>query len=74
MDLKFHQRLAALADQQKEKLAVIGIGLGNDQEQMRKLANETGMNWPLSIAQKDSKVANDYHINLYGLFILGEMH
>jgi RNA polymerase sigma factor (sigma-70 family) len=70
-DPKIHQRVAALAEQQKEKLAVIGIGMGSDLAEMRKTAKQTGMNWPLGITEPSSKCPNDYHVTLYGLFLIG---
>jgi len=71
MDLKYLQRVAALAEQQKEKLAMIGIGLGRDNEHMRKMADAAGINWPQGGTEQWSKTANDYHVTLYGLFLIG---
>ncbi len=75
MDLQYLQRVAALAEQQKDKLAVIGIiigiGLGPDHTQMRKLAEEAGMTWPQGATEPSSKCAYDYHVTLYGLFLIG---
>jgi peroxiredoxin len=71
MDLKYLQRVAALAQQQKEKLAMVGIGLGRDNEQMRKMVDGAGINWPQGGTEQWSKCANDYHVTLYGLFLIG---
>jgi len=71
MDLKYLQRVAALAEQQKEKLAMVGIGLGRDNEQMRKMVDDAGINWPQGGTEQWSKCANDYHVTLYGLFLIG---
>jgi peroxiredoxin len=70
MDLKYLQRVAALAEQHKDKLAMVGIGLGRDNEQMRKMSDDAGMNWPQSGTEQWSKTANDYHVTLYGLFLI----
>jgi RNA polymerase sigma factor (sigma-70 family) len=71
MDLQYVQRVAALAEKQKEKLAVVGIALGRDLEHMRKLADGAGINWPQGTTEPSSKCANDYHVTLYGVFLIG---
>jgi hypothetical protein len=38
---------------------------------MRKLAEEAGMTWPQGATEPSSKCANDYHVTLYGLFLIG---
>jgi peroxiredoxin len=71
MDLKYIRQVAALAEREKDKLAVIGIGLGNDPQRMAKMAEDGGMTWPQGGTQQESKVANDYHVTMYGLFLIG---
>jgi len=71
MDLKFLRQVAALAEREKNKLAVIGIGLGSDPGRMAKMAQEGGMNWPQGGTQQASKVTNDYHVSSYGVFLIG---
>jgi peroxiredoxin len=71
MDLEYLQRVAALAEKQKERLAVVGIGLGRDHEQMRKMADNPGINWPQGATEQSSKCAKDYHVTLYGVFLIG---
>ncbi len=71
LDLKYLQPVAALAEREKDKLVVIGIGLGANREQMHKMADQGGMSWQLGGAEEDSKVARDYHVVPYGLFLIG---
>jgi hypothetical protein len=37
---------------------------------MWKMAMEGGMNWPQGQTMQESKVANDYHVTMYGLFLI----
>ena len=71
LELKYLQPVAALAERQNDKLAVLGISLGSNQKLMRKMASEGGMSWPQGQIQQESKVANDYHVTIYGLFLIG---